>query len=194
MTFTMTKLYKASVYLLLLIIGSAPGVVNGQATFNGNWQLGLGIGSTNYYGDLSPYRINGLKNIGRLLDYNKYYIDQPSFTVMLHKKLTPTLGFMIQANNLQFAMSDRYRRKNGTIDSGAMNYSRSLNFRTTLQDVGIAFTFSPNNGRIGPENVFFYPSFFLGVGVSKFTVKGDLYDENNNPYNYRLPGNIMDGT
>lgn len=163
----------------------------------GNWQIGFGAGYTNYSGDLSNYRIRGLKDFHKLYrfaDYNKYYIDKPSLSVMVHKNLTPTLGFMIQANTLSFAMSDRYRNKNGSFDTSSLHYSRSLNFRTSLQDAGIAFTFRTNNGKFLPEKAFFYPSFYLGAGVSSFKVMGDLYDENNQPYNYRLPGNIQDGT
>jgi outer membrane protein OmpA-like peptidoglycan-associated protein len=194
----MKYLHKYILSILLFIIGV--GVVSitvAQDKPQYNWQLGFGIGSTNYYGDLSNYRINGsneLYKIYRFANYNSYYQHQPSFSILLQKKITPTLGIMFQANNLQFGMSDRYRKNNGLLDTASANFARSLNFRTTMQDAGLAFTFSPNNGRIGSENAFFYPSFYLGLGVSKFVVKGDLYDQNNNPYNYRLPGNITDNT
>ena len=189
----MKYLYKL---ILFFVIGlSLTGVVKAQVNSPYNWQLGFGLGYTNYYGDLSNYRINGgneLYKIYKFADYNSYYQHQPSFSVLLQKKLTPTLGIMFQANYLQFSMSDRYRRNNGSLDTASMNFARSLNFRTTMQDAGLAFTFSPNNGRIGSVNAFFYPSFYVGAGVSKFVVKGDLYDVNNNPYNYRLPGTITD--
>ncbi|MEJ7767443.1 MAG: hypothetical protein WKF89_06510, partial [Chitinophagaceae bacterium] len=181
-----------SVLPIICILLTA-GILQAQTAVKNNWQLGLGVGYTNYYGDLSNYRVKGLKNINKFAEFNKYYVHQPSFSVLLQKKLTPTLGVMIQSNHLQFGMSDRYRRNNGTYDTAATNYSRSLNFRTTVRDVGLAFSFSPNNGWIGKETAFFYPSFYLGIGVSKFDVKGDLFDENSNQYNYRLPGNIMDG-
>jgi hypothetical protein len=48
---------------------------------------------------------------------------------------------MLQGNALQFGMSDRYRNNNGSLDTMALNYARSLNFRTSLQDIGLAFTF-----------------------------------------------------
>ena len=162
-----------------------------------NWQIGFGAGYTNYYGDASNYRLSKLKDIDKLYkfaDYNKYYIDQPSWTVLVQKRITPTLGFMIQANAVSFSMSDRYRNKNGSFDLSALHYARSLNFKTSLQDAGIAFTFNTNNGRFLPEKAFFSPSFFIGMGVSRFTVKGDLYNQNNERYDYGLPGNIQDGT
>ena len=158
-----------------------------------DWQLGLGIGYSSYYGDLSNYRIHGGKDLYKIYkfgNYNSYYQQQPSFSILFQKKLTPVLGIMFQANHLQFSMSDRYRKNNGSPDSSAANFSRSLNFRTTVQDLGLAFTFTPH----GAEKVFFYPSFYIGAGVSKFVVKGDLYDSKNNVYNYTLPGNINDGT
>jgi len=194
----MKYLYKYILSFLLFIIGVGfASITVAQDNPQHNWQLGFGIGYTNYYGDLSNYRINGgneLYKIYKFANYNSYYQHQPSFSILLQKKITPTLGIMFQANHLEFAMSDRYRKNNGLLDTASANFARSLNFRTTMQDAGLAFTFSPNNGRIGSENAFFYPSFYLGLGVSKFVVKGDLYDQNNNPYNYRLPGNITDNT
>lgn len=182
---------------LYFVFTAISGTAQAQSSSLYNWQLGLGVGYTNYYGDLSNYRISGFKDFGKLYrfaEYNKSYQHQPSYSLLLQKRLTPTLGFMIQANYMQFEMSDRYRNNNGSFDTTAMNYARSLNFRTTMQDAGIAFTFNGNNGRFFSKTAFFYPSFYLGAGISSFTVKGDLYDENNRPYNYRLPGNIMDGT
>ena len=192
----MKYLYRSVLSLLFyfLLIGFTDSAKAQDNTHN--WQLGLGIGYTNYYGDLSNYRIHGgneLYKIYRFANYNSHYQHQPSFSLLLQKKITPTLGIMFQANYLQFSMSDRYIKNNGSLDSSSGSFSRSLNFQNTMQDVGLAFTFSPNNGKIGSEKAFFYPSFYLGVGVSKFVVKGDLYDANNNPYNYRLPGNINDG-
>lgn len=192
----MKYLHKYILSILIFFIGAGfASITVAQDHPQYNWQLGFGIGSTNYYGDLSNYRINGgneLYKIYKFANYNSYYQHQPSFSILLQKKITPTLGIMFQANYLQFAMSDRYRKNNGLLDTSSANFARSLNFRTTMRDAGLAFTFSPNNGRIGSENAFFYPSFYLGLGVSKFVVKGDLYDQNNNPYNYRLPGNITD--
>ncbi len=157
-----------------------------------DWQIGLGIGYANYYGDLSNYRIDGAKELYKIYkfgNYNSYYQQQPSISLLFQKQLTPVLGIMFQANHLQFSMSDRYRKNNGSLDSTSANFSRSLNFKTTVQDLGLAFTFTPH----GAEKVIFYPSFYLGAGVSKFVVKGDLYDSKNNRYNYTLPGNINDG-
>lgn len=158
-----------------------------------NWRLGFGVGYTNYYGDVSNYRTNQLRNLNRFVSYNKYDYKQPSLSLILNKNITPTLGLMIQANHHQFGASDRYRQKNGSFDTASINYSRSLNFRTTLQDAGIAFSFNANNGRIFKEDAFFYPAVFVGAGISTFSVKGDLYDEKGNRYDYRLPGNITDG-
>ena len=183
-----------SLYMLMFIAFHQVAFAQKQTV--SNWQIGFGAGYTNYSGDLSNYRIRGIKDVRQLyrfVDYNKNYIDKPSLTVILQKNITPTLGFMIQANSLNFAMSDRYRNKNGSNDTNSLHYSRSLNFRTSLQDAGIAFTFRTNNGKALPANAFFYPSFFIGGGISRFKVTGDLYNESNQPYNYRLPGNINDG-
>lgn len=169
------------------------GVVFCQQGSTYNWRLGFGVGYTNYYGDVSNYRTNQLRNLNRFVSYNKYDHNQPSLSLILNKSITPTLGLMIQASHHQFGASDRYRQRNGAIDTASINYSRSLNFRTTLQDAGVAFSFNANNGSIFKEDAFFYPAIFAGAGVSTFSVKGDLYDDKGNRYDYRLPGNITDG-
>jgi outer membrane protein OmpA-like peptidoglycan-associated protein len=159
------------------------------------WEVGAGIGSTNYYGDVSPYRIHHLKDIYRVyrfLEFNRHYINRPSFTLLAHKKLNSTIGILVQANALQFSMSDRYRRANGDLKPEALNFARSLNFQTNLYDVGFAVTINSNNGKVFKEDARIYPSVHLGVGFSTFSVKGDLYDNNGAPYDYTFSGRIND--
>ncbi|RYY31034.1 MAG: hypothetical protein EOO04_02750 [Chitinophagaceae bacterium] len=159
------------------------------------WEIGAGIGSTNYYGDVSPYRIHHLKDVYRVyrfLEFNRHYVNRPSFSLLAHKQLNSTFGILLQANALQFSMSDRYRRANGDLKSDAPNFARSLNFQTDLYDIGFDITISSNNGRVFKEDARFYPSVHLGVGLSTFGVKGDLYDQNGTRYDYTFPGHIND--
>jgi outer membrane protein OmpA-like peptidoglycan-associated protein len=191
----MKQLYKSALPLMIVLWASFASL-QAQSVRKESWEIGAGIGSTNYYGDLSNYRINNLKDIYkiyRFLDFNSHYIHRPSFSLLAHKHLNNTIGLLIQANALQFEMSDRYQRGNGQPDIGARNFARSLNFRTNLYDLGFAVTFSPNNGHILSKDAFFYPSVSLGLGVSAFSVKGDLYDEAGNPYNYNTAADVNDG-
>ncbi|RYG04539.1 MAG: hypothetical protein EOO02_05900 [Chitinophagaceae bacterium] len=193
----MRHIFKTTAALLCGIASLlTPRHSNAQSSSPYGWEIGAGIGYTNYYGDVSNYRINNFKDLYkayRFVEFNPRYIHTPSFSLLAQKKLNRSIGFLIQANVLQFEMSDRYRKANGSVDEGSLNYARSLNFRTNLQDLGVALTFNSNNGGLFKEGATFYPSFYLGMGVSHFSVKGDLYDENNNPYNYNAGGYINDG-
>ena len=187
-----------SLLILVMIFQLAQAQLQKSPAVSGNdWQLGLGLGYTNYYGDLSNYRItrfSDLTKTWRFADFNSYYIPKPSLSLLLQKKINPTLGLILQLNQVEFSMSDRYRYKGGTLAYDAPNFARSLNFSTRLRDAGIALHFTTANGRFMPENAFFYPSFFLGGGIAQFDVKGDLYDANNNPYNYTVQAQINDGS
>jgi outer membrane protein OmpA-like peptidoglycan-associated protein len=169
--------------------------VHAQQTAANSWEVGAGIGYANYYGDLSNYRINHLKDFYRIYKfaaYNKHYVNRPSVSLLAHKKLNNTVGVLLQANALQFGMSDRYRHNDGSVDEASPYFARSLNFRTNLYDLGFALSFSPNNGRIGSRDARFYPSFYAGLGLLAFSVRGDLYDQAGNQYNYNTPGHIND--
>ena len=194
--------------LAILMLGASQNLYSQSADSEGKgkwykqsnpnaWEIGAGIGYTNYYGDLSNYRIlkgKDLYKVYRFAAFNRNYVNRPSFSLLAQKQLNNTIGVLLQANVLQFEMSDRYQKHNGDIDPNALHFNRALNFRTNLADLGFALTFSPDNGSIFPQPAFFYPSFYVGMGIAAFSVKGDLYDQNGNPYNYTAPGNINDGS
>ncbi len=163
---------------------------------NSGWKLSLGGGYMNYYGDLSPYRIQKWKDwkqAFKFFQYNDHYIPEASFGISLEKGLTPGIGLMIQANKGAIEMSDRYRKPGGSYDLDAPHWDRALNFKTDIYDAGLALTFHADNGKLLHKNAFFSPYLFLGGGVTYFKVKGDLYDENGNPYDYSDPNVQPDG-
>ncbi len=188
----MKQIYKwCCVAAITLVLKTPYAQVNPQS----GWEIGAGIGSTNYYGDVSPYRIHHLKDIYRVyrfLEFNRHYVNRPSFSLLAHKKLNNTVGILLQANALQFSMSDRYRRPNGNLKTNALNFDRALNFQTDLYDLGFAVTLNSNNGSVFRRDAKIYPSVHLGLGLSAFSVNGDLYDKNGAQYDYSILSDIND--
>lgn len=157
------------------------------------YRLGLGVGYTNYYGDLSPYRTSEFRNLRRLFDYNPTYIHQASYAVSLERRLSSSVGLMLQAGRYDLSMSDRYVNKDGIPQIHLPNYNRSLNFRTELQDLGLALVFRTDNDRLLNKHAFMAPYLTLGMGISRFDVRGDLLDDDGNRYDYFQPSVTPNG-
>lgn len=158
-----------------------------------NWRVGLSAGITNYYGDLSPYRINSIsdiKGIKKLYEYNSHYYDGPSFMFSIERRLSPTLGLSLSTGNYNFSMSDRFIKPGGTLKYDTPNFSRALNFRTEVNDIGLALVFRTDNHRFLKRDAFLAPYFSVGFGYMWFSTKADLYDENGNLYDYRQQDKI----
>jgi outer membrane protein OmpA-like peptidoglycan-associated protein len=157
------------------------------------YRLGAGIGYTNYYGDLSPYTINAVGDIFRLFEYNPHYVHDYSMAFSLERRLSSSLGLMLQLGQYDFSMSDRHVNKDGVLRSDLDNFDRSLNFRTQVQDAGLALLFKMDNGKILNKQAFLAPYFTLGAGVMRFQVNGDLLDDQGNWYDYSSRENINNG-
>ncbi|MEX2568607.1 MAG: hypothetical protein WD431_21880, partial [Cyclobacteriaceae bacterium] len=178
--------------LLLLISFQSLGQLNPY-----NYRLGAGIGYSNYYGDLSPYWIRDavdFKNLARTFEFNPNYIQEKSFAISIEKRLSPSIGIMVQAGQYDISMSDRYLDKENRLQRNLPNFNRALNFNTAIQDLGLAFVFRTDNDRILNQNAFLAPYLSLGIGWLGFSVNGDLLNENGNPYDYTQEGKINDYT
>ncbi|MEX2513833.1 MAG: OmpA family protein [Cyclobacteriaceae bacterium] len=158
-----------------------------------NYRLGAGIGYSNYYGDLSPYRIReavDFKNLFRTFEFNPNYIQEKSFAISFEKRLSASVGIMMQAGQYDISMSDRYMDKNNQLERNLPNFNRALNFNTIIQDLGLALIFRTDNDRILHKNAFLAPYLSLGIGWLGFSVKGDLLNENGNIYDYTQEGTV----
>lgn len=155
-----------------------------------DWKIGLGTGYTNYYGDLSPYQIKkwkDWKNLYQFFYYNPNYHSSLSYHINIEKRLTPGIGLKLQSNYGEISMSDRYIKPNGEFDRAVKNWDRSLNFKSTIYDVGLAFVFHSDNGKILSRKAFLAPYIQAGAGLTYFKNYGDLYDNNGMPYDYDNP-------
>lgn len=160
------------------------------------WRIGASGGFTNYYGDLTPFRINGLNNWDanrHLFYYNENYAVRPSYKIFLEKRLNQTIGLRLNFGNYHFGMSDRYIRRGGDLYLENPNFARGLNFQNHTRDLGLSFVFRSDNDRLLPSNSLIAPYFTLGLGYIHFEVKGDLLDGEGQRYDQNLPGIIHDG-
>ncbi|MFU8843127.1 MAG: hypothetical protein ACNA7V_04895, partial [Bacteroidales bacterium] len=178
------------IFFILLIFS----LTHGQAQMDPyNWRIGLSAGITNYYGDLSPYRINSIsdiKGIKKLYEYNPHYYDGPSYMFSIERRLGSTMGLSLSAGKYNFSMSDRFIKPDGELKYDTPKFSRALNFRTEVNDIGLALVFRTDNHRFLKRDAFLAPYFSVGFGYMWFSTKADLYDENGNPYDYSQPGKI----
>ncbi|MEX2593670.1 MAG: OmpA family protein [Anditalea sp.] len=160
------------------------------------WRVGISGGYANYYGDLSPYPISSIrdhKDIFRLFNYNKNHIHDYSYAISLEKRLTASVGLQFSVGKYSISMSDRYVNPNNILQLDAPNFERALNFKTEILDYGIGLVMRTDNGELLNKNAFMAPYLTFGMGWANFKVFGDLYDENNNPYNYTTFSPINDG-
>ncbi|MDO9553430.1 hypothetical protein [Rhodonellum sp.] len=160
------------------------------------WRIGVSGGYTNYYGDLSPYKVQGLSNwnaIKQLLYFNDNYFDQYSFKISIEKQLSPTIGLMFSYGQYEFSMSDRYVKRDGALLGTNRNFDRALNFQNQSRDMGLAFVFKTDNDRLLPATSLLAPYFTLGFGLVDFEVSGDLLDGDGNRYDYASGNVVNDG-
>src|SRR5690554_5603125 len=161
-----------------------------------NWRVGISGGYTNYYGDLSPHRISSvddLSNLLRLFNYNENYVTDYSYTLSLERALNATLGLQLSVGKYSISMSDRYISPSNVLQLDSPNFMRSLNFKTEIMDYGVGLVIKADNGKLVKKNAFIAPYLTLGMGWLNFKVFGDLYDDNDNPYDYSRPENVNNG-
>ncbi len=160
------------------------------------WRLGFSAGYSNYYGDLSPFTIQGLSNleaIHHLFYFNPTYSEKPSFKISLERQLSPTIGLMFSYAEYHFAMSDRYVQRDGRLMLENPNFFRSLNFQNHTRDMGLSFVFKTDNDLLLSSKSLIAPYFTLGFGLINFEVFGDLLDDEGMRYDYTLPIPVNNG-
>ncbi|MCL6260301.1 OmpA family protein [Aquiflexum sp. TKW24L] len=160
------------------------------------WRIGASGGYTNYYGDLTPYRLDGLYNWEanrHLFYYNDNYAAKPSYKIYLEKQLSTTIGLMLNYGNYHFGMSDRYVQRDGELYTDNPNFTRGLNFQNHTRDLGLSLVFKTDNDKFLSSSSLIAPYFTVGLGYIRFDVKGDLLDGDGQRYDQNLPGIIHDG-
>jgi outer membrane protein OmpA-like peptidoglycan-associated protein len=135
------------------------------------WRIGGGIGVMAYHGDVS-YRLNTKQ------------VSFPAYTVFLEKKLSPSFGLQLNGSLGQVTANDRTRNWKGNTVTDNPDFGRALNFKTDIRAASLLLHYYFDNGKLLSEYSRFAPFLYAGVGVTDFTVYGDLFDANGNRYHY----------
>ncbi|PZX57738.1 outer membrane protein OmpA-like peptidoglycan-associated protein [Algoriphagus ratkowskyi] len=179
--------------LTLLILAFAF-AFSAQAQMHGfKWRFGVSAGTTNYYGDIRPFKVDNFKDVTNYYKHYKTYSDQLSYQISIEYALGNSVGLMLTGGSYQFGSSDRLIQNDGTLFTESASFDRALNFQTEVYDAGLSFVFKPDNNWLLSGKSFFAPYLTLGAGVLSFSVHGDLLDANGNRYNYTNPSIIPDG-
>lgn len=161
-----------------------------------NWRIGVSAGYATYFGDMSPYRVNGFSESGKLFrvfELNPNYIPQPSFQVSLEKRLNKTVNLTLKGGRYSFAMADRYENVKGELQTDTPRFIRSLNFKTDVTDIGLSLVFRADNDVLLNRKALLAPYLGIGAGVLWYDVYADLFDSEGNPYDYSTPEVDYDG-
>lgn len=135
------------------------------------WRLGGGIGVMAYDGDVS-YRLNTRP------------ISFPAYTAFLEKKLSPSFGLQLNGSIGKITDNDRSQNWKGNPVTNNPDFGRALNFKTDIRSASLILNYYFDNGKWLSQYSRFAPFLFAGVGVTDFTVYGDLFDAKGSRYYY----------
>ncbi|QHT66745.1 OmpA family protein [Rhodocytophaga rosea] len=136
-----------------------------------NWQISAGIGAMGYSGDLS-YKVSSAK------------VNFPAYRLSVGRNISPSLAITLQGMYGQISANDRARDWHGNVQTNNPNFSRALNFQTDIRSADLLLSYRLNNGMVLSKHAFFAPYLFAGIGLTNFTVFGDLYNESGQKYYY----------
>ena len=146
-----------------------------QEILSDGWSMGVGAGYMNYYGDLTPSLEDAVKDHYKIKSDNR----DLSYAVFLERRLSPGTSLMFNYNWGSISAND-------LIDGDSLSMIRSLNFKTEISDISASYMFRANNGRLLKSTSIIAPYFYVGIGVTNFTVFGDLKNAEGNNYSYPL--------
>lgn len=179
---------------LSLLILAFVFALSAQAQLHGyKWRFGASAGTTNYFGDIRPFKVDNFKNLTKYYKHYKTYSDQLSYQLSIEYALGNSVGLMLTGGTYQFGSSDRFITNDGTLFTENPTFDRALNFQTDVYDAGLSFVIKPDNNWLLSGKSFFAPYLTVGAGVQSFKVHGDLLDANGNRYDYTNPNVIPDG-
>lgn len=157
------------------------------------WRIGFGVGYSNYFGDVGPNKFNGIDGLVSAYYFNNTYNSFDDVQLSLERKISKSLSIQLAYGRHSISMSDRYKARNGNMNTSSINFERALNFKTEINDVGLNLLYRFDNNRMLRNDAFVAPFVGLGIGLIDFTVYGDLRDDNENFYDYASLSPINNG-
>ncbi len=122
------------------------------------WRLGVATGYTNYYGQLSTYRLQQLADIPEAFRTSFPLVPESNWNMSLEKRLRAGLGLSIHGGRQAFA-------GNGVpFSNGSPKQYHSTHYESSLWNIGSALIFRMDNGKILPETSLLAPYGLIGMG------------------------------
>lgn len=133
---------------LLIIIFSVINILHAQTISKNNFEIGLGLGTTIYQGDIEPGALGSYKRL------------QPSFSLYAGKWVNQF--FLIQATFTHAEITAH----DSDWAQPAFKKMRNLNFSTSINEINARIVFSPfGNINYTPDKRW-YPYAFAGIGAA----------------------------
>lgn len=144
--------------ILISTVGSAQGLFSRQNIINQYTTVGIGGGTSHYWGDLSPY-----SQFYNALYTNVRWNGHANYT----RYLTANAGVRLQLSWIRI-LGDDYTYSQRNMDLFWQNYIRNLHFRNDLKEVTISGVFNllPSYGKGGARGrLAFTPYATIGIGM-----------------------------
>ncbi|MDO1447656.1 OmpA family protein [Rhodocytophaga aerolata] len=135
------------------------------------WSVTAGSGAMTYNGDLS-HTLRSAK------------INAPAYQLSIGRTISPSLALTLQGSYGHISANDRARDWSGNLQTDNLNFTRGLNFQTTIRNASLLLTYRLNNGQVLSKHAAVAPYVYAGIGITDFTVYGDLYGANGQRYYY----------
>ena len=164
------------IIFLFMLLGCSQTAHSQQDTYK--WRFSAGTGFMEYYGDLNR---NFLSPADPLLNLDPAYL---GYTFSLERFQSKATSFRLNYSQGQFIANDRAIDWKGNLLPESAHFARSLNAKTTLNDVSLQAGYSFDNGYLLGRNSFVSPYFLIGAGITYFNVHGDLYSSAGKRYYY----------
>ena len=142
--------------------------------------IGVRTGLSTYYGELNNRAFPASPESADLIDN----LDYLSWGVDYETYLGNAWGIGLSYTKSEFSSSDRAIDWSGDFLRKESFFNRSINVNTKIQQLSLYGIWSGNNGKFFREAAFFSPFAKFGIGVLKFTPRGDLISEAGNIYSY----------
>ena len=140
-----------------------------QADFN--WKIGVHGGLAQYYGDLNKQVFS---NNSKLQDIFKN-LDHISYGASLEKRLGNAWAVKLLGGYRQIVANDRALNFDGSLQSGADNFSRALNVKANIWETSLGIVYYTDYGGFFGPKAWLSPYFSIGGGLTGFKSYGDLW-------------------
>ncbi len=123
-----------------------------------HWRFGIATGYTNYYGQLSTYRLQQLADIPEAFRTSFPLVPESNWNISLEKRLTAGLGLSLHGGRQTLAGKVR------EFSNFHPSQHHSTHYKSSLWNIGSALIFRMDNGKILPETSLLAPYVLMGIG------------------------------